>query len=335
MPCASIRVIVSAKEGRRTFAAAQIAVMRHGAPLDYFSHVYGPVARSMQALGWTYTAICVGVCLVIIGLLMTAMMRRRGGGDRIVTESGPALTWVMIGSGVSTLILFGMAIYAFIALRAVAAPAKAPVTIAVTGYDWWWKADYGGVVVANELHIPTGVPVKIDLRSADVIHAFWVPQLAGKTQMIPGVTTHQWLQADRPGVYRGQCTQFCGEQHAHMAFEVVAQSPADYRAWLAAQAANAAAPSSALAQTGQHYFRSHCGGCHSVRGTEATGQHAPDLTHLMSRRELAAGLTPNTPDNLINWVEHAQDLKPGTRMPSFDLTPEQRTALKAYLTGLS
>jgi cytochrome c oxidase subunit 2 len=309
--------------------------MRHGAPLDYFLHAYGPAARPTLALGWTYALICIGVCLIVAGLLTYALMRRRGGGDALIAHDTSGIRWVFIGGGVSTLILFGMAIYAFVALREVAAPARTPISIAVTGYDWWWKADYGGLVVANELHIPTGVPVNIRLNSADVIHAFWVPQLAGKTQMIPGVTTHQWLEADRPGVYRGQCTQFCGAQHAHMAFEVVAQSPADYRAWLTAQSRPAASPTGPLARTGEQVFVSHCGGCHTVRGTKADGDHAPDLTHLMSRRLIAAGLLPTTPDTVMDWVQHAQTLKPGTRMPSFDLPPDDRAALRAYLTGLS
>jgi cytochrome c oxidase subunit 2 len=324
-----------AQQGPPQLAAAEVAIMRDRAPLDFFLHAYGPAARPTLWLGWTYAIICLLVCIIITGLLTYALMKRRSGDPEAILHGAAGLKGVFIGSLIATVILFGMAIYAFIALRSVMAPAQAPISIAVTGYDWWWRADYGGVTTANELHIPTGVPVAIRLNSADVIHAFWVPQLAGKTQMIPGVTTQQWLQANRPGVYEGQCTQFCGEQHAHMAFEVVAQSPSDYRAWLAAQAADAAAPQTALAQKGEDIFVRQCGGCHTVRGTPAKGAHAPDLTHLMSRRKIAAGLILNTPDNVMNWVEHAQDLKPGARMPAFNLTKDQRAALRAYLAGLS
>jgi cytochrome c oxidase subunit 2 len=298
-------------------------------PLQYVLSAAGPAARPTLWLDWVFIAICLGVCLVVAGLLIGGLVRRRKAAGVVREDQG--LYWMLFGTGTSAVVLTGMAVYALVALNSVAAPPAHPaLRIAVTGYDWWWRADYGDFVTANEIHIPTGVPVELTLNSADVIHAFWVPQLAGKTQMIPGQTNRQWLQADRPGIYRGQCTQFCGLQHAHMAFEVVAQSPADFAAWRAAQGQ----PAAAGGLPGEALFVDRCGGCHTVRGTAAAGIHGPDLTHLMSRREIAAGLMPLTADNLMNWVAHPQALKPGARMPDTVLTAAERADLSAYLQTL-
>jgi len=298
-------------------------------PLQYILGASGPAARPTLWLDWIFLAICLGVCLVVAGLLIGGLVRRRR--ETGVMREDRGLYWMLFGTGTSAVVLTGMAVYALVALNSVAAPPGPPaLQIAVTGYDWWWRADYGDFATANEIHIPTGVPVLMTLNSADVIHAFWVPQLAGKTQMIPGQTNRQWLQADAPGIYRGQCTQFCGLQHAHMSFEVVAQSPAAYARWRAAQAQ----PAAATGLPGEALFVDRCGGCHAVRGTQAAGQHAPDLTHLMSRRTIAAGLMPLTPDNLMNWVEHPQALKPGSQMPDTVLAPADRAGLSAYLQTL-
>ena len=297
-------------------------------PLQYILSAAGPAARPTLWLDWVFGAICVAVCIIVAGLLLGGMMRRRKATGVMREDQG--LYWMLFGTGLSVVVLTGMAIYALVALNGVSVPRNVGLQIAVTGYDWWWRADYGDFVTANEIHIPTGVPVVIALNSADVIHAFWVPQLAGKTEMIPGQPTRQWIQADAAGVYRGQCTQFCGLQHAHMAFEIVAQSPADYAAWRAAQAQ----PATSTGLPGEALFVDRCGGCHTVRGTQASGTHGPDLTHLMSRRQIAAGLLPMTPDNLMAWVEHPQALKPGAEMPDTVLTPTERADLSAYLQTL-
>jgi len=306
-----------------------------GAPLDYFFHAFGPNARQNQMLGWVFAGISVAVCVLIAVLLFLGMARSRPAGQGVVKGNPAAVRWVAIASGLSVVVLFGMAVYALVTLQSVAAPNKTPaLEITVTGYDWWWRADYGTFETANEIHIPTGQPVLIKLNSADVIHAFWVPQLAGKTQMIPGILNRQWIQADRPGIYRGQCTQFCGLQHAHMAFEVVAEDPVAFERWRRNQASAAAPPGNPEQARGQALFLERCGGCHAVRGTPATGGHAPDLTHLISRRQIAAGLMDTTPLNIGEWVEHAQTLKPGSRMPSFSLSDRERNQLLAYLMVL-
>jgi cytochrome c oxidase subunit 2 len=189
-------------------------------------------------------------------------------------------------------------------------------------------------VTANEIHIPVGMPVLVKLKSADVIHAFWVPMLAGKTQMIPGLTNRQWIEADVAGVYRGQCMQYCGVQHAHMGLEIVAQSQDEFRTWQEAQLRPAATSSATDITAGKGLFMDNCAGCHTVRGTEAVGAHAPDLTHLQSRRLIAAGSLTNTPEHLVQWITHAQELKPGARMPSFTLSDTEISALSAFLSTL-
>jgi cytochrome c oxidase subunit 2 len=283
-----------------------------------------------------FTAIVCGVCLVVLALLAGALVRKRPSAPPgQVSREGDGLKWLFIGTGVSAAVLVGMAVYAVVALNAVAFPSRQPVlVIKVTGYDWWWKADYGDFVTANEIHIPAGQPVKIELESGDVIHAFWVPQLAGKTQMIPGRHNSQWLQADRPGVYRGQCTQFCGLQHAHMAFEVVAQSPKAFAMWRAAQVRPAQPPADMAAQAGEAVFMTHCANCHMIRGADARGDHGPDLTHLQSRHLIAAGTMTNTPEHLKAWISNPQVFKPGVNMPATPLSHDDLDHLTTYLTGL-
>ncbi|HKT65883.1 MAG TPA: cytochrome c oxidase subunit II, partial [Burkholderia sp.] len=223
-------------------------------PLAYLAHAAGPAAQPVFVLGWALLALCTFVCVAIAAMLLIAMFRRRaqaGGAD------GSGLAIVTVGSAISIVLLFGALVYMLRVLGAVASPPRPPaLTIEVTAHDWWWAVRYpddaGGTafVTANEIHIPAGEPVAVELKSADVIHAFWVPQLAGKTQTIPGQTNRQWLQADRPGIYRGQCSQYCGAQHAHMALEVVAEPPDAFRAWLGAQRQPAPAPAAGAAQRG-------------------------------------------------------------------------------------
>ena len=314
------------------------------APLEYLAHAAGPASLPTQRLEWALIALVSAVMIVVAALLVAALMRRRGSGrpDAIGAEAG-GMSWIYIGTGVSSLALFAALIYVMATLESVAAPRVAPaLQIDVTAYDWWWKVEYPDAddasrsfATANEIHIPVGVPVQIKLRSADVIHAFWVPQLAGKTEMIPGQINEQWIQADAPGVYRGQCSQFCGAQHAHMAFEVVAQPQAEFDAWRRAQARDASpAAQSATINAGKRLFGERCAGCHAVRGTDAAGAQAPDLTHLGSRRLIAAGQLPNTAADRLDWIQHAQRIKPDSMMPSMALSASDASALSAYLATL-
>ena len=311
------------------------------APLNYFLHSYGPASTPTMYMGWVFVALLVAIFGSIALLLVWAVFRKRPAADpRSIGREEQGMPWIYIGTGISTCILFALAIYTLITLNAIANPTHAPaLTLTVTGYDWWWKVEYEdddptrSFVTANEIHIPVGQPVFVKLKSADVIHAFWVPMLAGKTQMIPGLSNQQWLQADAEGVYRGQCTQYCGDQHAHMGLEVVAQNEDEFRTWQDGQ--RRAAEMSADVNVGKQLFLDRCAGCHAIRGTEAVGAHGPDLTHLKSRRLIAAGLLTNTPDHLEQWITHAQELKPGARMPSMVLTATEIAALSAFLSTLN
>lgn len=313
------------------------------APLEYFLHTAGPAATPTMYLGWAITALCISVIIIIACLLIVALARRRPHADpHALGKERGGVTWVYIGTAISTVALLITLFYTLVTLYAVASPSSVPgLTITVTAYDWWWKVDYADDAqasrhfsTANEIHIPIGVPVRIELKSVDVIHAFWVPRLAGKTQAIPGQTNTQWIQADLPGVYRGQCSQFCGAQHAHMAFEVVAQTPEEFEQWRAEQVRPAAPPTGESGHTGQKLFMERCAGCHTVRGSDAAGLFAPDLTHVGSRRQIAAGTLDNTPENMLDWIQNAQKIKPDSRMPSFALTTQEADALSAYLATL-
>jgi cytochrome c oxidase subunit 2 len=316
------------------------------APLQYLIHPAGPASAPTYTLGWALIALVTGVVIIIAVLLVLAIGRRRQprppGAAETFPADGGGLRWLVIGTGVSSIALFAALVYAMVTLESVASPPhEPPLTIVVTSYDWWWKIAYPDAqnpsrafVTANEIHIPVGVPVRVELNSADVIHTFWAPRLAGKTEMIPGQTNLQWIEADAPGVYRGQCSQFCGSQHAHMAFEVVAQPQADFDAWREAQVRGAAPVAAPDARAGQHIFEERCAGCHSVRGTHAAGMQAPDLTHLASRRLIAAGQMTNTAEHRLDWIEHAQRIKPDSLMPSMPLSASDAAALSAYLSTL-
>jgi cytochrome c oxidase subunit 2 len=200
---------------------------------------------------------------------------------------------------------------------------------------WWWEVRYPapGIVAANELHIPAGQPVRLEMTSADVIHSFWVPRLHGKRDLIPGISTTFWIEASEPGVYRGVCAEYCGTQHANMAFDVVAHAPEEFAAWLAAPARRG--PHSAAEQPGLAVFRrAGCGQCHAIRGTPAVGTAGPDLTDFGSRRTIAAGMLPNTRGHLAGWIANPQAIKPGSKMPRTYLDGDELWTLVLYLESL-
>jgi cytochrome c oxidase subunit II len=224
-------------------------------------------------------------------------------------------------------------------------PADNALFVTVVGRQWWWEYTYEtydgrplGFTTANELHVPVGEsgvsrPVYLTLKSADVAHSFWVPRLGGKVDLIPGKTNSLWLQTDKPGLYLGQCAEYCGTQHANMLIRVVAEPAAEFNRWLEHQAPPAA--DEPAARDGRNAFLAQsCVNCHRVRGTSAAGAYAPDLTHLMSRQTLAAGMVPNTPENLRQWVADPQSIKPGCLMPAFGLSPPDVDRVVGYLLTL-
>jgi cytochrome c oxidase subunit 2 len=212
------------------------------------------------------------------------------------------------------------------------------VDIEVIGHQWWWEIHYSNqnFDTANEIHIPVGQPVTVHVTSADVVHSFWVPELHGKIDLIPGQTNTISLEADQAGVYRGQCAEFCGAQHAHMAILVIAEPAGQFSAWLDNQSRAGVEPAvGSLEQEGQQAFLgSACVYCHTIKGTNASGKVGPDLTHLGSRLTLGAGTLPNTPGNLAGWTINSQTIKPGNHMPPMDLSAVQVQALLAYLETL-
>jgi len=267
----------------------------------------------------------------------------RAGAAAIASPSPRALTLsVGVAVAISVCILFGLLVASVWTGRTVASlHASSAVTINITGHQWWWEIEYDDAVparrmrTANELHIPTNRPVVVKVTSRDVIHSFWVPNLQGKRDLIPGYTTAIWLEADRPGVFRGQCAEFCGLQHAHMAIDVVAESDRDFEGWLDAMRQPGRDPSDGRARSGRDVFmRARCAGCHTVQGTDAAGQAGPTLTHIASRSTLGAGTLANTPENLAAWIRDPQGVKPGNQMPPNPLADEDLQALVAYLETL-
>jgi len=312
-------------------------------PMSYL-RTYGPAANPVTRLGWGLGIVSIVVIVVIVGMLMGAILRRRPSADPkslTVRRDSGGVAWIYAGTGISTIVLIVCMVWTMIVTAAVGRPpANTSLTVEVTASQWWWSVRYTNALpdrvftTANEIHIPVGVPVRVELISADVIHSFWIPQLAGKMDVIPGQTNVSWLQADRAGAYRGQCAAFCGVQHAQMALLVVAQSPADFALWQANQLTASPEPVTEQAQAGKQVFQEHCGICHTVRGVTPAGVRGPDLTHLMTRRTLAAGTLPNSTGELERWIADAQAVKPGARMPRQSLSGTELAAVTMYLNSL-
>ena len=285
--------------------------------------------------------ISIAVFAIVLAFVAAAVVRGTRHGSAPTAE--PTLSRaVAAGVAITVVVLFGLLTASVWTGRSVASlRAWSAVTIAVTGHQWWWEIEYEDGVpsrrvrTANEIHLPVGQPVVFTVTSRDVIHSFWIPNLHGKRDLIPGYTTAIWLQADRAGVFRGQCAEFCGLQHAHMALDVVAEPAADFERWLDAMRQAAPDPQNAAEVRGRDVFMStRCAGCHTIAGTEAHGQTAPDLTHVASRRSVGAGTLPNTREHLADWVRDPQRSKPGNQMPPNPLPSTDIDALLAYLETL-
>lgn len=351
-----------------TPSAAQDAA-RARWPLEYLTSA-GAHAAPVVPLTWLLLGISVAVILIFTVVVPWGILVRR---QRTTSEalstvsverSHKGLRWVYIGLPFTLAALIVALFWAMVVMARIDQPASRPtLIITVTGRQWWWQVDYPASAVgrafetANEIHIPAGQPVLVRLRGADVIHSFWVPALAGKTDTIPGRENLTWLQADRPGIYRGQCTEYCGTQHANMGFLVFADPPEIFAAWrlnqerLAIRVPSVAAITPRMASTAQEALRSsvmathgeaifveHCGTCHAMDGTAAQGYRAgvrgrrgPNLTHLMSRQTLAAVTLTNNTNNLAGWISDPQSQKPGVLMPATHLSGPELQAVVAYL----
>jgi cytochrome c oxidase subunit 2 len=308
-----------------------------------YLHASGYIGERLATLGWVLLSIASVVVVAVGVLVLVAILRRRPAGDPRRMSSSGGLGWILIGGiAVPSVILLGVTIYSVRVLAATARPHAEPaLTVQVIGHRWWWEVHYPGTspgeafVTANEIHIPVGRPVRLELTTADVIHSFWIPQLAGKTDLIPGQRNVAWIEADAPGRYWGHCGEYCGLQHANMMMSVVAEPGAAFTRWMEAQRRPAPTPTSTAGVAGREVFtRSACGLCHTIRGTKAAGVLGPDLTHLASRGSLAGGTLTNSLGNLAGWIADPQDLKPGVLMPAVPLTRDELHALVGYLRGL-
>jgi cytochrome c oxidase subunit II len=295
-------------------------------------HPAGPAAEAVADLWWLMLGLGTAVFVAVMVMTVLAITRRS---DRPPLGSTPFI--VVSGLVVPAAVLVFLL---FVALRttiAVREPAT-DLTVEVVGHMWWWEVRYPGhdVVTANEVRIPVGRPVRLEVTTADVIHSFWVPQLHGKIDLIPETVNTFWMQADHVGTYRGQCAEFCGLQHARMAFVVVAEPEEVFDAWLARQVQPAVVATTEQAQHGALVFdAAGCATCHVVRGAfEEATEVGPDLTHFGSRLTIGAATRPNTTGDLMGWVANPQAIKPGNRMPPTYLVPADLHALVAYLESL-
>jgi cytochrome c oxidase subunit 2 len=300
----------------------------------------GPLSAHIAQLFWVFVGIATVVYLAVAVFVIHALRRKKT--EQPLAKSSPAaVRAIAVAVGLTTLVLLGMGIADFLAGRALLRAADGAMRVRITAHQWWWEVEYldsepaQRLRTANELHIPVGRPVALELRSDDVIHSFWVPSLQGKKDLLPGYTTSLPLFASRAGVYRGECAEFCGFQHAHMSISVHVHDPADYVQWQQLQRQPAKEPADAVQARGREVFlSSSCPQCHAVQGTDAAAVLGPDLTHVASRQELAAGTLPNNPSSLAAWIADPQHLKPGTRMPSTPLTADDSGALVAWLASL-
>jgi cytochrome c oxidase subunit 2 len=296
----------------------------------------GPVSSQITLLMWIMFIGAALITVFICVLMAVSIAGPAGWRQKLTTEKN--IIWGGIVFPVVT--LTALLIYGFMVFKAggTLAQAENPVRISVVGEQWWWRVIYrhgdGRITEsANELRIPTGRPIEIELSTADVIHSFWIPAYAGKVDMIPGRTNLLHFIADKPGIVTGQCAEYCGGAHALMSFYTVAMTPSDYDAWLAKERANA---KPAMDSQGEQVFLSSgCGGCHTVRGTQANGKIGPDLTHAGSRQSLGAGILPNTTEGFAKWISQHKTIKPENLMPPFNIFSESELqSLSAYLNSL-
>lgn len=294
-------------------------------------------ATRIAVLGWWLTGAALMVTALVTGFLLVALFRRSR--PEAADPEARAMRWIHAGIVATVAVLAAAFLGTLFTLERSAHPPTEPqVTVEVVGHQWWWEVRYpleGGdtAVTANEVHIPAGMPVRVRLRTADVIHSFWVPEVAGKTDLTTGQTNETWFEVDRPGTYRGQCAEYCGAQHARMGILLVVEPLETFTAWRARQALPAR-PAGEGGGAGLDVFQRHCAACHTVRGTARAGVVGPDLTHLADRQTLAAGTVPNTRGHLGGWIADPQAIKPGSLMPRVVLTSEELVRLLDYLQSL-
>jgi cytochrome c oxidase subunit II len=309
----------------------------------------GPMSARIEGLWWFIFIIAV-VVFVIVWVFLTGAAASRRVSSQLPPDIRPDpnreqryVRRVIVATAASIIVLFAILGHSVVTGRYMyALESKNPVSIQVFGHQWWWEVQYPNsdaslwVTTANEIHVPVGVPVVLETGSKDVIHSFWAPNIQGKRDLIPGHSSAIWFQVDQEGTYRGQCAEFCGAQHAHMAFYIVAESPQKFQKWLEQQRKPAPEPpaGSFVAHGKDVFEKGTCVMCHTVRGTNAGSRVGPDLTHLASRISIGAGTLTNNPGNLGGWISDPQAIKPGVRMPPNPLLSRDLQALIAYLQTL-
>ena len=295
------------------------------------------IDRVWQVMAWTCTALYV---LVLVALAWAVVRRRREAQREGIAADHGLVKALVAWSVLIVAILSVFVTQSFLEDRRLRGRGS-DLEVRITAKQWWWQVEYldddptRQFVTANELYLPRDRTARIELRSADVIHSFWVPALGGKEDLIPGRTNAVFATPRHEGIYRGQCAEFCGLQHAHMALDVMVGDDAEFARWRAVQRRAAATPATPRAARGQSVFEQYaCASCHAIRGTSAAGRTGPDLTHVASRRRLAAGLLPVTSSQMAAWIADPQHFKPGNQMPAVPLARDDRAALVEYLMGL-
>ena len=303
--------------------------------------MFSPAAPAAEITGEIILVLTAGASVIFV--LMMVLLWHTLRANKPPLRKAQRRLWIIGGGFVFPVVVLS-ALLGYSTWRSVQLTSQAHegIVISVTGVQWWWDVRYRNpatgleVRTANEIRVPVGQPVTLGLATTDVIHSFWVPALAGKVDMVPGRVHQLRIAASKPGVYRGQCAEYCGDQHAKMALHVVAVTPEEFRTWLVAQAAPASTASDTLGERGQRLFTElRCTACHAVRGITGASDLGPDLTHVASRLYIGAGSLPTRPENFRTWVEHVQRVKPGARMPSYnELDGASLDALAAFLGGL-
>jgi len=301
----------------------------------------GPAAERIAELWWFQLLLALPFFLAVVILLLLAIRRNKRNNDTPRRSHGMRMI-IWGGAILPAIAMLALMSFMIDTLVDVTEPInQAELSVKVEGELWWWKIGYSNgeetIFTANEIHIPAGEPVALELSSDNVIHSFWVPELHGKRDLIPGSLDRFWIQADQPGIYHGQCAEFCGAQHAKMHFLVIAHEREDFLIWLEQelQPAQLLIEGDANFSGQQAFFDTGCASCHTIRGTTASGVVGPDLTHLASRRDLAAGTLSNVTGNLSAWIVDSQQFKPGNLMPPMPLQPDDLLDITGYLQSLS
>jgi cytochrome c oxidase subunit 2 len=308
----------------------------------------GPEAARLSELFWYFTSVCgavwLGVLMALAWVVYRPLTRSKNPEPLAVDAAGDQRASFIVGGLVAAtaVILVVLTLWSYLATRRLAQDLdNNALRLEVTGYQWWWDVSYDDqeptrtFSTANEIHVPIGKRVRIKLKAADVIHSFWVPNLAGKQDLIPGQENEITFTVANPGIYRGQCAEFCGLQHAHMALLVIADPPDVFEAWRNEQIEPAHIPSDPKEARGERVFDTHaCMMCHTIRGTDAGGRSGPDLTHFGRRKTIAAASLPNDRGTLAAWIANPEAIKPGNKMPMVPLNPDELDALTAYLEAL-